>query len=273
MGVSAGQAVSDIITGIGRMSPLILDNLGIVGAAASMDRYAKSLGVASDQLTDEQKKQALVNAVIASSSGGSVVDDAAASFERMDASLANAKESLGVLFSPAISAIADKLADTVGRLTADMERGAKADAFANLGGLSETLQMGMADLQHWQDNLAVVQIGGDPTQISGVEAQIARVGAALADVGAQYNALRQSPERRYWTSGSCRMACLPSKNCPSPSHPVRRIRHRRRSAVGIHGGGPWPDRPDGAIGCHRCGHLQSRSRTADRHRHRHPVGA
>lgn len=191
LGVSAGQAVGDIITGIGRMSPEILDNLGIVGAAASIDRYAQSLGLAADQLTDVQKKQALVNAVLASASGGPVANDAAAAFERMDASITNAKESLGIMFSPAISAIADKLAQAVSGLTADMERGAKADQFANLAGLSETLQMGMAELQQWQNAMAVAQVGPSPEGIATAQANLDRLGKAMADVGVQYNAAAQ----------------------------------------------------------------------------------
>lgn len=110
LGVSASQAVSDVITGIGRMSPQILDNLGIVGATAAIDDYARSLGKTSEQLTDVERKQALVNVVLAGASGPAVIDDAAASFERMDAAIQNAKEALGILFSPAIAAIAEQIA-------------------------------------------------------------------------------------------------------------------------------------------------------------------
>jgi len=110
LGVSASQAVSDVITGIGRMSPQILDNLGIVGATKAIDDYAKSLGKTSEQLTDVERKQALVNVVLAGASGATVADDAAASFERMDAAIQNAKEALGILFSPAIAAIAEQIA-------------------------------------------------------------------------------------------------------------------------------------------------------------------
>lgn len=112
LGVSASQAVGDVITGIGRMSPQILDNLGIVGVASAFDDYAASLGKTAEQLTEVEKKQALVNAVIASSGGGAaVIDDAAAAFERMDASIQNAKEAMGILFGPAVAAIADRLAE------------------------------------------------------------------------------------------------------------------------------------------------------------------
>lgn len=111
VGVSATQAVNDLVTGIGRMSPQILDNLGIVGAQQSIEAYAKSLGKTSEQLTDVEKKQALLNAVLASTKGVQVVDDAASSFERMDAAIQNAQSALGELFSPA--AIAQTIADAV----------------------------------------------------------------------------------------------------------------------------------------------------------------
>ena len=51
LGVTTTQAFSDIVTGIGRLSPMILDNLGIVtGGAAVYDTYARSIGKAAEQL-------------------------------------------------------------------------------------------------------------------------------------------------------------------------------------------------------------------------------
>ena len=68
LGVSANQAFSDLVTGIGRMSPLILDNLGIItGGEKLLDAYAASIGKATSALTDQERKQALVNKVISES--------------------------------------------------------------------------------------------------------------------------------------------------------------------------------------------------------------
>src|SRR5690606_28650510 len=45
MGLSMAQAFDNIVTGIGRQSPLILDNLGItVDAARANETYAQSIG-------------------------------------------------------------------------------------------------------------------------------------------------------------------------------------------------------------------------------------
>ena len=82
------QAFNDIVTGFGRMSPMILDNLGItVDMEGATAKYAQTLGTTSAKLTDAQRKQALLNEVIESSkdllaSKSSEGDAMAASFER-----------------------------------------------------------------------------------------------------------------------------------------------------------------------------------------------
>lgn len=95
MGLDATQAFSDIVTGIGRMSPMILDNLGItVDAAKTYDDYAKSIGKTAEQLTSAEKKQALLNRVLEEGNKmlaetGGLADDAASSFERLEANWKN----------------------------------------------------------------------------------------------------------------------------------------------------------------------------------------
>lgn len=65
LGRSTADAFTDIVTGIGRMSPLILDNLGIVtGGEKAFKDYAETLGKTADELTDVEKKQFLVNKVL-----------------------------------------------------------------------------------------------------------------------------------------------------------------------------------------------------------------
>ncbi len=65
MGTTVAGAFSDIALGIGRQSRLILDNLGIiVRVKAAYDRYAFSIGVTADALTDFERQQAFANEVI-----------------------------------------------------------------------------------------------------------------------------------------------------------------------------------------------------------------
>ena len=119
LGLSAQQAFSDLVTGIGRMSPLILDNLGIItGGEKLFDDYAKSIGKSANSLSDMERKQALVNKVISESkelvaANAAAGADAASSFERASASFTNIKADLGELFGPAIAAFAEKLAQAV----------------------------------------------------------------------------------------------------------------------------------------------------------------
>src|SRR5690606_6568022 len=84
-----------IVRGIGRLSPKILDNLGIiVDADVTYAEYAKSIGKAANELTEVEKRQALVNAVIADTApllaeSGGLAEDSAAAWEQMDAAQKN----------------------------------------------------------------------------------------------------------------------------------------------------------------------------------------
>ena len=116
LGLSTKQAFNDVVTGIGRMSPLILDNLGIVtGGEKVFNRYAAAIGKTAKELSDAERKQALFNSVVASTApliaaSAGQGEDLATKFERMDTSLANAKQSLGELFAPAVAVVAESIA-------------------------------------------------------------------------------------------------------------------------------------------------------------------
>jgi hypothetical protein len=109
MGLSATQAFNDLVTGLGRGSALILDNLGIVvDAEATNEAYAESIGKTVAQLSEQEKKQALVNATLKEATGQAM--PAASAYERMGAAMADMKVELGDLFGPAISAAAEAIA-------------------------------------------------------------------------------------------------------------------------------------------------------------------
>jgi hypothetical protein len=62
VGRDATSSIESMITGIGRQSRLMLDNLGIiVDTNKAYEDYAEALGVAVDELTDAQKKHAFFN--------------------------------------------------------------------------------------------------------------------------------------------------------------------------------------------------------------------
>lgn len=142
MGLPLTQAFGDIVTGLGRMSPLILDNLGLsIKLETVYERYAASLGITAAQLDETQKKQALVNAVFAEAEKiKSPAADSAESFERMNAALQDAKMALGELFAPAIAVIAEQLAEAVGGVTAALKDSRAAAAEADLYATGDSVQ-------------------------------------------------------------------------------------------------------------------------------------
>jgi hypothetical protein len=100
------------------MSPLILDNLGIVtGGEKVFDDYAKSLGRTAASLTDAERKQALFNKVLGESQSMIAGGVKANPFAQLDASMANFKITAGALAQPIAAEIAAGAAQGVSNLS------------------------------------------------------------------------------------------------------------------------------------------------------------
>lgn len=98
MGISMEYAFESIVKGVGRLSPLILDNLGIVlDADKTYAQYAKTIGKVADDLTDAEKRAALISRLKeeVSDFDSSAVNDAGAAWERLAASTENATAAFG----------------------------------------------------------------------------------------------------------------------------------------------------------------------------------
>lgn len=98
MGISMEYAFESIVKGVGRMSPLILDNLGIViDADTTYANYAKTLGKTADALTDVEKRQALISKlkVEVADFDPDTVNDAASAWEKLAAAQDNAVAAAG----------------------------------------------------------------------------------------------------------------------------------------------------------------------------------
>ena len=98
MGISMEYAFESIVKGVGRLSPLILDNLGIViDADNTYAAYAATIGKTADSLTDLEKRQALLAKLkteVADFDSSAVMDSAAA-WEKFGASVHNAQAAMG----------------------------------------------------------------------------------------------------------------------------------------------------------------------------------
>jgi len=119
MGLSVTQALSDITTGIGRQSKLILDNLGIILDTEQVYAdYAESIGKAADALSDAEKKQAFLTTVISEgqaqiAAAGGIARDSADDFEEFAAALENAKAAIATWVAPEVAPAIGALADAI----------------------------------------------------------------------------------------------------------------------------------------------------------------
>lgn len=124
MGLSLAEAFDQITIGIGRLSPRILDNLGIViDQKAAFDDFAETLNKTAQQLTENERRQALLNATIQQSrslvSGGGA--GAATASAQAQAAQANLQVEAGRFFAPGERDALQAQLDIIARLTGNYD--------------------------------------------------------------------------------------------------------------------------------------------------------
>tara|TARA_R100000808_G_C2144569_1_gene152310 strand:- start:576 stop:2600 length:2025 start_codon:yes stop_codon:yes gene_type:complete len=115
LGVDTTDAVNSLVTGMGRQSKLMLDNLGIiVQSEVAYERYAKKLGISSSALTDHQKKQAFNEETLRIAKG--MVDElgeenisTAEALKQMEVATHDLNIAVGKALAPAVRAAAKAL--------------------------------------------------------------------------------------------------------------------------------------------------------------------
>jgi hypothetical protein len=116
-GEDVGFLLDSLVTGIGRGSPMILDNLGLtINLAEAYDSYAKTLGISADEMTKAQQQMALLNAVEASGDEfiqrlGDNAGGTAQTMAQFKTTIENLKMGLASGLLPALTSIATPLAD------------------------------------------------------------------------------------------------------------------------------------------------------------------
>ena len=117
LGKDTKHSVESLITGIGRQSRLMLDNIGIiVKADEAYQNYAKGLGISADKLSDSEKKQAFLNATMEAAEQklldvGVEVISYSAKLQVAGARMANMRVELGDRLLPLISTLAHHFTD------------------------------------------------------------------------------------------------------------------------------------------------------------------
>lgn len=160
MGISMEYAFESIVKGVGRLSPLILDNLGIVlDADKTYGDFARSIGKAADDLTDAEKRMALLNRLKeeVSDFDSSGVNDNASSWERFSAAVDNATAAIGGFINTStplldtldgISSLLDSFSGKISDDKSTILRGLQSD----LNGAQELLGKFKAQLVDFERN-------------------------------------------------------------------------------------------------------------------------
>lgn len=122
MGLDTTQAFNDIVTGIGRGSPLILDNLGItIKLGQAQEEYAKSLGKATSELTENEKKEALRFAVMEEGrkqlkEAGELTLTYAEQQQQLKTSIQEMSIAIGRTFLPIVQQVIDKIKPVIDKV-------------------------------------------------------------------------------------------------------------------------------------------------------------
>ena len=115
LGVDAKRAVESLVTGIGRQSRLMLDNIGIVvKSEKAYEEHAKKLRKNVSQLTDSEKKQAFLNATLEAARDklatvGEEQITAGDTLDRFSASMQNLGDRIGESLLPLLTTLAEVL--------------------------------------------------------------------------------------------------------------------------------------------------------------------
>jgi len=103
--------MNSLVRGIGRLSPMILDNLGIqVDLTEAYEIYAKEMGIAVDEMSKTEQQTALMNQVMLKLAKNTadmpdIVGTTAQQFESFKVTLKDAKNEIGLALLPVLSAL------------------------------------------------------------------------------------------------------------------------------------------------------------------------
>jgi len=125
-GESMQFMLDSVVTALGRQSKLILDNLGImIDVEKAYDKYAKTLGKTSEQLTEAEKKQAFINEALAiglanSEAMGAANENQAKTWARLKVQFEESAIAIGNKMTPAIAELfagLSRIFETVKKIT------------------------------------------------------------------------------------------------------------------------------------------------------------
>jgi phage-related protein len=218
-GQDMGYMLNSLVTGVGKLSPMILDNLKIqVNLAEANEAYAASIGKTAGELTKQEQQTALMNAVMGKLAANTaampdVAGSAAQSMASLSATFANIKDNVGLALIPILQAVLTPLADlatTYGPKVTEWATGFAASltdvivpGIANVGGaLNELGALLTGSGGDWSTfNELLTSVFGQSVadvvtnagiMASGIGEKLADIGSALSSHGAEISATATS---------------------------------------------------------------------------------
>ena len=125
LGRDTKSSVESLVTGIGRQSRLMLDNIGIiVKSDEAYEKYARRLNKSKDELTDNEKKQAFLAATMEAARAkvkrlGDEIITSQDAFDRLSAATRNAGGAIGQALMPVIEPLVKAMAKIMEAITVD----------------------------------------------------------------------------------------------------------------------------------------------------------
>jgi len=133
-GQDMGYLMDSLVTGVGRVSPMILDNLAIqVDAVAANEAYAASIGKSVDDLTKQEKQTAMMNQVLEklaenTASMPDVTGSATQGMASFGTMIQNLKDDIGLAFLPVLQIVMGELSKLASKI------GPKVTEWARIAG-------------------------------------------------------------------------------------------------------------------------------------------
>lgn len=156
-GQSMDYMLDSLVRGVGRLSPLILDNLGIqVSLNEAYEEWAQVNGRAVDSMTKTEQQMAVMDQVMRKlkENTAGMSDEFGTTGERIKTSMENAKDAIGRNLVPALESAGEKLTEVIGKFGSLFDEGqALNPVISATGDVLGKLAGGISNVVNWLGQL------------------------------------------------------------------------------------------------------------------------
>lgn len=201
-GASVDFLLDSYVKGVGRIQPLILDNLQVqITLAQITARAAEMFNVAADSTTKYQQQMAaaaLTTEQMGINTAGmaDVADTAQASIQRMGAGFTNIRDTVSQALMPAFTASASALSNLVMTFSSAIsEGGSLFPILTNIGAaasiMADALAQGVNTAAFWLENLGIVATEVSETTVAGLDDMRTQSVDTMEEMGTEITSVAQ----------------------------------------------------------------------------------